>query len=363
MAEPSKANQPADQSPDRGPAEQSFAAPPQPAAATASTSVATTAASRPRRSRKLFGIRKELSRWQVLLFSLVSIAICGGLWWFLTGGEPTERIISSSKLPSPRETFAEFRSLWFDRGLTRNTFVSLRRLALGFGLAAAVGIPLGVLCGCFTALNAFFLPITLFGRNIPVAALIPLTYSLFGIGEEQKVMFIFIACVAFIISDTANAVQNVGGQYIDTAYTLGASRWQVIMKVLVPLALSNVMNSLRLLFGLAFGYIMLAELIKLPGTAGGLGDIIITSQRRGPREHIYLVLLIIPIVALAIDRVLFWIQRELFPHQYGGTGMLNQLVRTTLHAYEDVKNLLFRRRRHPALPPPAGRATGGTKFP
>ena len=73
-------------------------------------------------------------------------------------------------------------------------------------------------------------------------------------------MFIFIACVAFVISDTARAIADVGSHYIDTAYTLGASRWQMILKVLVPLAMPSVFNSLRLLFGLAFGYIMLAEI-------------------------------------------------------------------------------------------------------
>ena len=78
---------------------------------------------------------------------------------------------------------------------------------------------------------------TLFGRNIPVAALIPLTFSLFGIGELQKIIFIFIACVAFVIWDTTRAVQEVGSQYIDTAYTLGAGTWQTIGKVLLPLAL------------------------------------------------------------------------------------------------------------------------------
>ena len=92
------------------------------------------------------------------------------------------------------------------------------------------------------------------------------------------------------------------------------------MKVLVPLAMPSVFNSLRLLFGLAFGYIMLAEVVKFGGESGGLGDIINTSQRRGPREHMLLVLLIIPVVALVIDHVLLWIQRELFPYRYGGSG-------------------------------------------
>jgi hypothetical protein len=103
-----------------------------------------------------------------------------------------------------------------------------------------------------------------------------------------------------------------------------------------------VFNSLRVLFGLAFGYIMLAELVKFGSESGGLGDIINISQRRGPKEHIFLVLLIIPLVAFAIDRLLFWIQRELFPYQYGGAGILNQLLRGIMHGLESVKFLLWR---------------------
>jgi ABC-type nitrate/sulfonate/bicarbonate transport system permease component len=304
-----------------------------------------------------FALRGEVPTWQVVLFGALCIALCFGLWWFATRGEPEERILPPSKgLPSPRETVESFSSLWFDRELTRNTLVTLRRLALGFGLATVVGVPLGVLCGCFPRVNAFFLPLSIFGRNIPIAALIPLTFSLFGIGETQKVLFIFLACVAFILSDTARAVADVGDQYVDTAYTLGASRLQVILRVLVPLALPSVFNSLRLLFGLAFGYIMLAETIKLGDEAGGLGDIIITSQKRGLREHIILVLLLIPVVALAIDRLLFWVQRELFPHRYGGAGILNRAVRALMHGWEDLKHLVV----SPAEAPTPVGAPGGT---
>src|SRR4051812_40648939 len=301
----------------------------------------------PRRLPELFGLRKEIPSWQVAFFSLLCIALAFGLWWFVTRGEPEQRILPPSKgLPSPRETFASFPSLWFDRELTRNTLTTLRRLALGFGLAALVGIPLGVLCGCFPRVNAFFLPVSIFGRNIPVAALIPLTFSLFGIGELQKVMFIFIASVAFIVSDTARAIGEIRESYVDSAFTLGAGRWQTIMKVLVPLAMPAVFNSLRLLFGLAFGYIMLAEVVKFGGETGGLGDIINTSQRRGPREHVLLVLLIIPVVALLIDYVLLWIQKELFPYRYGGIGILHMLVRGVMHGWEGLKGLV----RRPAIP-------------
>lgn len=302
-----------------------------------------------------FALRGSIPRWQVALFGVLCLVLCLALWWFVTRGEAEERILPPSKgLPSPAETFGSFRELWFDRELTRNLFVTLRRLVLGFGLATVIGVPLGVLCGCFPRLNAFFLPLSIFGRNIPIAALIPLTFSLFGIGETQKVLFIFLACVAFILSDTARAIADVGEQYVDTAYTLGASRLQIITRVLVPLALPSVFNSLRLLFGLAFGYIMLAESIKLGAEAGGLGDIIITSQKRGLREHIILVLLIIPIVALLIDRILFWVQKELFPHRYGGAGLLSRALQRLAHLWEDLKFVFIRSADVPDPAPASG---------
>ena len=86
---------------------------------------------------------------------------------------------------------------------------------------------------------------------------------------------------------------------------------QVLRKVLFPLALPSIVNSLRLTFGLAFGYIMLAEVIN---ARHGLGSIIIMSQRQGPREHIYLCLVIISILAWAIDRGIMELQRQLFPY-------------------------------------------------
>ncbi|MGA2032123.1 MAG: ABC transporter permease subunit, partial [Thermoguttaceae bacterium] len=216
----------------------------------------------PAAPRRFVALRAEVPVWETLLLGGLCLALCLAVWWGLTRGNVAEeRFLGPTVLPSPSETFADFQGLWFDHALTRNTLVSLQRVVLGFGLAALVGIPVGVLCGCFRRVSAFFAPLVVGGRNIPVAAVIPLTLSLFGINELQKMMFIFIACVAFVIMDTATAIADVSDRYIDTAYTLGATRRQIIMKVLVPLAMPSIFNSLRLLFGLAFGYIMLAEVI------------------------------------------------------------------------------------------------------
>ena len=289
--------------------------------------------------RRRFALRTELPAWQAVLMALAGIVRLLRTLVVRDPGAPEERIISPSKgLSQPGGNLRELSTACGSTGrLTRNLLTTLRRLCSGLrpGRAGrrAAGRALRLLSRGSSLLPAD----DLFGRNIPVAALIPLTFSLFGIGELQKMMFIFIACVAFVVMDTTRAIEEVGSQYIDTAYTLGAGTWQTIGKVLVPLALPSIFNSLRLMFGLAFGYIMLAEVVKFGGETGGLGDIINISQRRGPREHVLLILLIIPVVALVIDRLFFFVQAELFPYRYGGNGILHRLVRGVLHAWEDLR--------------------------
>lgn len=258
-------------------------------------------------------LRRPLPQLSGLALQLLSVVLLLIVWGALTWGSPEERVLSPLTLPSPGEVVGEVKSLWFDAALTRSTGWSLRRIFLGFGLAALIGIPLGIAAGCFRAVEAFLKPATLFLRNVPIAALIPLTLVWFGLGETQKVFFIFIACIGFVIFDTTRAILDVDERYAETAYTLGAKKHQVIGKVLIPLALPDIFNSLRLLFGLAFGYIVLAELID---AKFGLGYIVQVSQRRGPREHIYLVLLVISMLAFTIDRLLWYAQKKLFPYKF-----------------------------------------------
>ena len=288
-------------------------------------------------------LRKPVSRLQAVGLGVACILLCLTGWWLITHGANESRLVGPLTLPSPAETFSKFSELWNDFALTRNVLVTLRRVSIGFALALMVGIPIGVTAGCFPRVHAFLSPLIMIGRNVPLAAVLPLMIFIFGAGEKNKVMFIFVASVAFVISDAARAIMDVSARYIDTAYTLGASRWQTISKVRVPLAAPTIFSACRQMFGLAFGYIMLAESIKIADEVGGLGYQIQIFQRRGFREHIYLIILVIPMVALVIDQVLAWIQRQLFPHMHGGDGMLRSLVRITLIPWESLKSLVFYR--------------------
>ena len=247
------------------------------------------------------------------LAGVVAMGVVVLLWWIATTGLGAEdRLISPVILPSPGEVFRSFPVLLNERALLQSIAATLKRVLLGFGLAVLVGVPLGIIAGSWRIVEAAAAPLALFGRNLPVAALIPLTILWFGIDESQKVMFIFIATVPFVYSDAASAIASVPDRYVETAQTLGASSFQIVRKVLVALALPDIYNSLRHLFGLAFGYIMLAELIN---AQHGLGYLLMTSQRRGLSEHIILILMIIGLLAYGIDRLLFWFQRGLFPHR------------------------------------------------
>jgi ABC-type nitrate/sulfonate/bicarbonate transport system permease component len=247
------------------------------------------------------------------LLGALGVGIAVLAWWAITyGSTPETRLVSPVVLPSPGEVLRSIPTLFKERALIASTAATLRRVLAGFGLAIIVGVPLGILAGSYRVFDALTGPLSVFLRNIPVAVLIPLTILWFGIDETQKTMFIFIATAPFVFFDAARAVADVHDRYVETAQTLGASSRQVVTKVLIALAMPDIYNSLRNLFGLAFGYIMLAELVN---AKYGLGYLLMASQRRGLTEHIFAILILIGLLAYGIDRLLLWFQRGLFPYR------------------------------------------------
>jgi NitT/TauT family transport system permease protein len=258
-------------------------------------------------------IREPLPAWMSWLLGSLPIALLLAAWWAVTAGDtPEARVISPTILPSPSEVVGSFRQLWFERALTRNLGVSFRRVVVGFALAVAIGFPLGVMMGAYSKVRAAFAPLTVFGAYLPIPTLVPLTLSLFGTGETQKVMFLALAFVIYMVPLFVAAVDAVDDTYLKTAYTLGAGQGQAVLRVLLPIAWPDIYQAMRLGFGVGWSYILLAEMVDI---GQGLGGIIMTSQRRGPREHIYLVLLVIVGLAFITDKLWVTIGKWLFPYK------------------------------------------------
>lgn len=261
----------------------------------------------------LLSIREEVPAWLRWGLGVIPILALILLWWLVTGSGPAEeRVISPTILPSPLEVVQSFPRLWFERALTRNAAVSLGRVAAGFMVGVAIAFPLGLLMGAFTKAKAMFNPIAVFGAYLPIPALVPLTLSLFGTGEGQKVAFLALAFTIYLLPLIVQAVDAVDDVYLKTAYTLGAGTWAAVRKVMLAVAWPDIYQAMRLGFGIGWSYIILAEMVDI---GRGLGGIIIVSQRQGPREHIYLVLLAIVAIAFVTDKLWQLGGRALFPYR------------------------------------------------
>ncbi len=258
-------------------------------------------------------IRGTLAPTTTLVLGLVPVIVVLGGWWIITAGPSAEtRMVSPVILPSPTEVAASFESLWFDRALMRSVLYSLGRVLAGFAVAAVIALPLGIAMGAFASVRAIFNPVAVAGAYLPIAALVPLTLSWFGVGELQKVVFLGVASFVFLLPLVVAAVDSVHETYLKTAYTLGATPWQTVFRVMIPIAAASIYDGLRMVIGIGWTYIILAEIVA---AERGLGNLIIISQRRGPREHIYLVLLVIVLLAFTTDKLLERIGRVLFPYR------------------------------------------------
>jgi NitT/TauT family transport system permease protein len=252
-----------------------------------------------------------------LILGLIPIALLIVFWWMLTRGIPEERALGPTILPSPSEVIQSLGDLLHssdqdNRSLFDHIAISMRRVALGFLLALALTLPLGILMGSFGSVRAFFDPVVTASGYIPIATLVPLTMSWFGLDEIQKVVFLAMAFGIFFLPMVVKAIDSVPDVYLRTAYTLGASRWNVIRRVLVPVALPDIWHGMRLAFGVGWTYLVLAEVVV---KAGGLGDLIDTARRRAMSGRVYLVIVIITLIAWAADLIWKRLGVTFFPYQ------------------------------------------------
>jgi NitT/TauT family transport system permease protein len=230
-------------------------------------------------------------------FILVVLAV----WSFLTHGPQGERIVQPLILPSPLEVLKAFAPLHTEQGLVRSALSSWMRVTAGFALAAIVAVPLGVYMATFPPIAAFFRPLSLAGAYVPIVVFIPLSMTWFGTGETQKIGFLFIGCFVALLPLVIKDIADVPGAFLDVAVTKGATQWQLVRHVLFPVAKANIWDHLRGVYGVGWGWIIMAEVFVRPEY--GLGGLIEVSNRRSQTGAIFAIIIVIVLIAVACDQL------------------------------------------------------------
>ncbi|MDE2049344.1 MAG: nitrate ABC transporter permease, partial [Betaproteobacteria bacterium] len=179
------------------------------------------------------------------------------------------------QIPSPLQTWQQatevfahpfYRNGPNDQGIGWNVLQSLERVAIGFGLAALVGIPLGFLTGRFTFLSRMAAPVISLLRPVSPLAWLPIGLLVFKAADPAAVWTIFICSIWPMIINTAVGVQRVPQDYLNVARVLNLSEWRVMTRILLPAVLPYTLTGVRLAVGTAWLVIVAAEMLT-----GGVG--------------------------------------------------------------------------------------------
>lgn len=218
-------------------------------------------------------------------------------------------LVPDTILPTPTEVLAAFPVLHFEEALVRSAVMSLYRVMAGFLLAALVAIPLGLWMGTFPTVKHFFAPILDPLRFLPISALVPLFIVWFGIDDVQKIVFLFVGIFVYLLPLVVEAVENVEDVYLQTATTLGARRSQLVWHVLVPGSSPAIGEALRVMNGIGWTYVILAEVIN---ARYGLGALITVAGKRSHVDQIFALVLVILAIGVSTDWIIRRINRSLF---------------------------------------------------
>jgi len=233
----------------------------------------------------------------VLFFVAWSIATLGGY-------------VSPTFLADPFTMVREGVNLIVQHGFIKDILITIWRVFGGFLLAAAIGIPLGMMMGAYKPVEAFFEPFISFSRYLPASAFIPLLILWAGTGEAQKLLVIFVGSFFQIVLMVAVAVGNTRRDLVEAAYTLGASDRGIVTRVLFPAAAPEIAEISRLVLGWAWTYVIVAELI---GASSGIGHMIMDSQALLNTGQIIFGIVVIGVIGLVSDFLFKALNRRLFP--------------------------------------------------
>ena len=228
------------------------------------------------------------------------------VWAFFTLGG----FVSPTFLASPVTMLEEGIRLFTEFGFAKDVGMTVWRVVGGFVLAAVIGVPMGIAMGAWKPVEAFLEPFVSFCRYLPASAFIPLLILWAGIGEMQKILVIFIGSFFQIVLMVAVTVGGARKDLVEAAYTLGATGRGIVRRVLIPGAAPQIAETLRLVLGWAWTYIIVAELI---GASSGIGHMITDSQALLATDQIIFGIIVIGVIGLVTDLAFKALNRKLFP--------------------------------------------------
>jgi len=233
---------------------------------------------------------------------LLGLALLVGVWALLTMGSTT--------FPTPKATFESALKLFADpfyrkgpndQGIGWNVLFSLERVGLGFGLAAAVGIPLGFVIGRFEFASRMVSPLISLLKPVSPLAWLPIGLLVFKAANPAAVWTIFICSIWPMVVNTAVGVQRVPQDHLNVARVLNLSEWKVITRILLPAVLPYMLTGVRLSVGTAWLVIVAAEML----TGGvGIGFWVWDEWNNLNVRHIIVAIFVIGIVGLALEQLL-----------------------------------------------------------
>ena len=197
----------------------------------------------------------------------------------------------------------------------QDTASSLQRLGLGLGIAALLGLVLGIAAGSVPLFGAPLSPLLTVLSMIPPLAILPILFIVFGLGELSKVMLIVIGITPCIARDIEQRAREIPGELLIKAQTLGANSWTLILRLVLPQLMPRLLISLRLMLGSAWLFLIAAEAIA---STDGLGYRIFLVRRYMAMDVILPYVVWITLLAWLMDFGLRQVLRLCFPWHEGG---------------------------------------------
>jgi len=222
-------------------------------------------------------------------------------------------ILSKAIIPSPIKVITSFKELHFDDFVVRETSYSIFLNLLGYLEAIVLSLILGFIIGLIpffrSLLNRYVNAI----RFVPLTAVTGLFIFWFGIYINMKVQFLTFGIFVYLLPVVVQRIDEIEKVYLQTAYTLGASKWQMIKNVYWPHVTSKIIDDIRVLTAISWTYIIIAELLN---NTGGVGALIYRAQKVDRYDKVFALLMVIVIIGILQDKLFDFLDKKLFPHKH-----------------------------------------------